>query len=155
MTQEELQKMLDEIPNKKFAKFSDKELERFENMKGKIFNENTRKKISTSNKGKTRSDKTKQKLSVFRSGYKHNQETKSKMSKSHKGKKLSDETRKKLKEIRQKEIECFKYPDMIYVCDFKDSYDAADKLNLLQSCINLTCNHKRKSTGGYTFRYKD
>ena len=77
--------------------------------------EETKKKISDTNKGKPKSEETKRKLSETNKqrrgsdcsfyGKKHTEETKQQMSQSHKGKKFSEEHKQKLKEAwkRRKE----------------------------------------------------
>ena len=61
---------------------------------GKIFSEETKRKISEARKGKKLSEETRRKLSEAAKGKKHSEETKKKMSESHKN--ISDETRKKM-----------------------------------------------------------
>ena len=67
-------------------------------MYGKHHSEETRKKLSESNKGRHPSEETKRKISESQKGKHHSEETLKKMSESHKGKHLSEETRKKLSE---------------------------------------------------------
>ena len=125
---EELQKMLDELPKKKYAKLSDKQLEGYEIQRNIPRNEQWRKKIGQSNKGKIISEKTRkiisenskklrhtnktkeicrQKSIGLNIGRKHTQEAKDKLSKLKKGKKLSDEIKKKLSEAQKKRINHF------------------------------------------------
>ena len=120
MTQEELQKMLDEIPEKKFAKYSDARLESYERhrnlmltnnpnkgkvgaLKGKTFSEEHKKKIGDAHRGKIVSKETLEKMSIANKGKKLSKETVEKMSKSmmgvNKGKKRSDEAKKRFSEI--------------------------------------------------------
>jgi len=120
MTPEELQKTLDEIADKKFAKHSDARLESYERhrnlmltnnpnkgkvgaLKGKTFSEEQKKKIGDSHRGKIVSKETLEKMSIANKGKKLSEETVEKMSKSmmgvNKGKKRSDETKKRYSEI--------------------------------------------------------
>jgi hypothetical protein len=125
---EQLQKMLDELPQKKYAKLSDRQLEGYEiqrniprneewrrkigqKQKRKFVSEETRKKISEQSKKLKHSEETKeicrQKSIGLNVGRRHTQEAKDKLSKSKKGKKLSEEGRKKLSEAQKKRINHF------------------------------------------------
>ena len=118
----DIQDMLNDLPNKKFSKLSDKQLEGYEIQKniprneqwrnkigkahkGKIVSESTLKKMSEVNKGKKHSDKTKeicrQKSIGLNVGRKHSQEVKDKLSKLKTGTKLSEETKRKMSEKRK------------------------------------------------------
>jgi hypothetical protein len=161
MTQEELQKMLDEIPNKKFAKFTDKQLEGYEKIKiimssensplrGKKCDENKKEKISNTLKGKSKGCK----------GYKLTDEHKKIISKVQSNKKLSDETKEKLRIINLnktsgKSVSCFLYPSMEFFKKYDNLSTATKELNLHRECARLTCVGKRNHTNGYTFRYDD
>ena len=94
MTQEELQKSLDELSSKKLAKYSDAKLEAIENhksfmsgpnnpfrgkpgnLKGKKFSKEHREKIGKSNKGKIVSEKTRELISQNSKKLRHTDETK-------------------------------------------------------------------------------
>lgn len=96
MTNEELQKMLNEIPEKKFAKLSDSRLEYIEISKHKIFSEETRKKLSN----KIITEETRKKLSEINKNKKHSAVTKKKISEKKRGIILSDETKRKMSEAK-------------------------------------------------------
>jgi NUMOD3 motif len=67
-----------------------------EGIVGKIFTEETRKKMSESRKDKSLSQETKNKISLSHFGKKQSAETKLKLSIKNKGKKMSEETKKKI-----------------------------------------------------------
>jgi len=146
----EIQDMLNDLPNKKFSKFSDAQLESFENLRINRGSENIRKKISQTLKGK----------SIGSKGYKLTDEHKKIISKTQLGKKLKNETKEKLRIINLgktsgKIVECYFYPSMEYKCDYNNLTEACNQLKLNRECARLTCVGKRNQTGGYTFRYKD
>lgn len=155
---EELQKMLDELPQKKYAKLSDKQLEWYQilsyNKKGKKYSEEHKNNISKSLKGKTVSEEHKKKLSISHQGKAHTEEQKQKISKSLKGKIRSKEHSKNLSIAFGKKLICYLYPSMQFLKEFDSTHTAAKELNINQSCISLICNNKRISTHGYTFKYK-
>ncbi len=79
-----------------------------QNCLGRIVNEETRKKLSESNKGKIMSEEAKKKMSESRMGSKHHlfgkhhsEETKRKMSVANKGRKFSEEHKRKLSEAKR------------------------------------------------------
>jgi len=159
MTKEELQKMLDEIPNKRFAKLSDKQLEWYANLssnkKGQKYSQEHRNNISKSHKGKVCSQEHRKNLSISHKGKIKTKEQKEKISKSLKNKIRSKEHRKNLSIAFSKKIICYLYPSMKFFKEFDSTRIAAKELNINQSCISLICNKKRISTHGYTFKYKD
>ena len=125
---EELQKMLDELPKKKYAKLTDRQLEGYEIQRniprnkewrnkiaaahrGKIVSDVTRKKIGENSKKHKHSQKTKeicrQKSIGLNVGRKHTQEAKNKLSKLKKGTKASDETKRILSEAQKKRTNHF------------------------------------------------
>ena len=69
--------------------------------KGKKLNEYHKKKISKSNKGKKFTDEHKNKLSESHKGKKFSDETRKKLSELNKGKKFSDESRKKMSDVKK------------------------------------------------------
>jgi len=103
----DFQKTLDDLSNKKLAKYSDAKLQAFENtsqmFKGKKFSDDHKKKIGESNKGKVVSKETLEKMSFATKGRKVSKEHREKIAKSNKGKnvgkKRSEETKKILSEI--------------------------------------------------------
>ena len=69
------------------------------NSVGRIYTEETRRKMSEVRKGKKNSEETRKKLSIANSGKKLPEEQKKKISESNKGKKITEETKQKLREI--------------------------------------------------------
>jgi hypothetical protein len=134
MTIEELQNMLNEIAQKKFAKLSDRQLQSIENI------------VSLS-----KSDEWRNKTSKIHKGRKRSKET----IKKQREKEFSKEHRENISIARGKIVFCYSYPNMEFIKEYHSTGVAAKDLNLTQSCVALTCIGKRKSTGGYTFRYKD
>ncbi len=132
----EIQDMLNDLPNKKFAKLSDKKLEALENNPFKKGHSDERKKIIGQ-----------QKLG----------------NKNCVNRVMSNETidkiRNKLKgkiniQKNTKPIICYSYPNMEFIKEFDCLSIAAKELNINKECARLTCVGKRNHTGGYTFRYK-
>lgn len=143
----EIQDMLNDLPNKKFAKLTDKQLERFDslsqNMKGnnnpfsgKKHNEISLKKIGESSKLRTNG----------MTGKKHSNETKKII-----GKKSKEQNRDEL----SISVLCFSYKDNNFICEYPSLTKACNELNLNRECARLTCVNKRNHTGGYYFRYKE
>jgi hypothetical protein len=178
---EQLQKMLDELPQKKYAKLSDKRLEYIEISKHKIFSNETRNKISEKNKGKKLSDEHKRKLSEK----KHSEETKNKISEKKRGVILSEETKKKmsdkiisdetkkkmsdkrkgmkfsdehktrLSEKKMKPIIMYTYPKMNFIQEFNSIYEASINLKLNRNYICKRLLGMIKNPGDFTFKYKN
>ena len=69
--------------------------------KGKPMSEEQKRKLSEINKGKHLSDETKRKMSEKRKGRHHTEESKKKMSESKKGKQFSEEHRRKISESKK------------------------------------------------------
>lgn len=134
MTPEELQNMLNEIAQKKFAKLSDRQLQSIENIVSLNKTNEFKNKVSKTHKGRKRSKET---------------------VKRQREKEFSKEHRENISIARGKIVFCYSYPNMEFIKEYHSTSVAAKDLNLLQSCVALTCIGKRKYTGGYTFRYKD
>ena len=126
--------------------------------KGKHHTEETKQKISTSLKGLLIGDKnpmygkkpsleTRQKISNANKGKHHTEETKKKISNSKKGKHRSEETKKKLSKI----ILQFTL-DGIFICEWPSIKEAQSKLGIKH--ISDCCNGKRKSAGGFLWKFK-
>ena len=138
---------------------------------GKI-SEETKEKLRKSHSGKKLSEETKKKMSEARLGLKHSEETKKKMSEACSGKKnhmygkhlsektkeklrkarlgnkLSEETKMKISEQKSRPVICVE----INEC-FPSATVASVKLNLNRSKITLVCRGRRKTTGGFHFKY--
>lgn len=141
-------------------------------MYGKHHSEETRKKISEANKnpseeirkrksearkGKHLSEEHRRKLIESRKGKHHSKETRKKMSEARKGITLSGEHRRKLSEAKRGE----KHPRSRKVLCIETGIiyntitEASRELNLNQSNISQVCTGKRKTCGGYHFKYVD
>ena len=155
----ELQKMLDELPQKKYSKLSDRQLEWYQNLssnkKGQKYSEEHKNNISKSLKNKICSKEHKKNLSISHKGKNHTEQQKEKISKSMKGKIRSKEHSENLSIAQGKKLICYLYPSMKFLKEFNSTNIAAKELKVNQSCISLICNGKRKSTHGYTFKYKN
>ena len=117
--------------------------------------EETKKKIGSFHLGKTISEETREKLRNANLGSKHSIETKKKMSESHKGEKaywygkhLSEEAKEKLSEINSIPVICIE----TNVC-YPSAKIAGEILNVCSSNIGCVCKGKRKTAGGYHFKY--
>ncbi len=173
----EIQDMLNDLPNKKFAKFTDKQLQGFENLykikrsdetkmkmskaqKNKIFSENAKLKMSSSakkrpsnNKGNKYNAEILKKLSESHKGNKHSEITKKKMSKSHKGK-IPVNKDKNVIRCDSKTLICYSYPNMEFIKEFDSVSIASKELNMSRSSILRHLNGGVKNPRKYTFRYK-
>lgn len=87
---------------KKQSDFHSKRMTEVHKGKIVIFTEQTKQKISDSNKGSKRSEDTKRKMSEARIGFKHTIDSKNKMSKSHTGKIISEEQKRKMSDAHMK-----------------------------------------------------
>ena len=113
-----------------------------ESAKKKIFTEEHRKNLCESKKGEKNHNY----------GKAMSEEQKQKISKSKKGQKLSNETRNKMSE--SKSITVIQYDinnNIIKI--WKNAKEASIKLNLDDSSIRKCCNGKRKTCGGFIWKY--
>jgi group I intron endonuclease len=142
-------------------------------MRGKFHSEESRKKISDSNKGKTHSKETKLKLSLINKGKFrnkesvkkqidsrrknnkpwHTEETKKNMSIASKGKKKSKEHVENMKLSRYKTV--FQY-DLHgnFIKEWLGASQIRDELGYNQSNITSVCNGLRKTHKGFIWKYK-
>lgn len=107
-------------------------------MFGKHHTEETKKKISETQKGENNP--------MY--GKHHNEEAKSKISKANKGRKCSEEHKKKLKEAGSKKVICI---EMGIV--FDSMTEASEVLNVSRCNISGCCTGKRKTAGGFHWKY--
>jgi hypothetical protein len=124
----EIQDMLNDLPNKKFAKLTDAKLQQYEDNKNLLRDENWKNKISGSlknrklskehvekitqrNKEKIVSDETKKKLSLSligkTKGYKRSEETKKRIGESRKHVIYSEEAKKRMSDAQKKRTNHF------------------------------------------------
>lgn len=84
-------------------------------------------------------------------GVKHSEETKHKMSIANKGKKRSEEFRQKISIVKSKQV--LQYTkDGKFIKEWSSIISATNELNIKH--IGSVCNNKRKSAGGYIWKYK-
>lgn len=130
--------------------------------------EETRKKISESLSGNHHSEETRRKMSEARTGENnpnfgkhHSEETRKKMSESHAGKHLSEETRKKISEARTGKIyastkSIIQYSkDGEFIAEYNSVMEASRQIGCDNSSISKCCNGKRKTAGGFIWKYKE
>jgi hypothetical protein len=90
------------------------------------------------------------------------------LSKAHKGKQLSEEHKRKLStakkgknhpmfgKISPKRIPILQFTkDMVFVKEFDSAKSASIELNIIRENIIQCCKNKRKSAGGYIWKYKE
>ena len=90
------------------------------------------------------------------------------LSKAHKGKQLSEEHKRKLSttkkgknhpmfgKISPKRIPILQFTkDMVFVKEFDSAKSASIELNIIRENIIACCKNKRKSAGGYIWKYKE
>ena len=102
------------------------------------------------------SKETREKLSTARKKYLSNENVRKKLRESMKGKNnpwygkhLSEETREKMRNAKsKKKVVCFE-TGVIY----NSIMDAERKTGIANQCIIAVCKHKRKTAGGYHWKY--
>lgn len=103
----------------------------------------------------------KQKISEAHKGKNHCEETKQKISESHKGKKFSEESKQKMSEAKKGEnnpmskrfIQYDKQGNIVKI--WNCSYDIQRELGINHSNICLCCKGKRKTAGGFVWKYAE
>lgn len=93
-------------------------------------------------------------------GYIHTEESKKKISKVHKGKKLSEEhidiIRKNMKGNKYSSITIIQYSkDGTFIAEYESAAEVKRQLGFDQSDLGKCCRNKKKSVGGYIWRYKE
>ena len=106
--------------------------------------EETKAKISKGNKGKVRPWK----------GKKFSEETKRKISEARKGRKMSQESIEKSRQKKFKSVLQFT-KNNVFVKEYPSALEAEKETGILRSHICSCCKGKRKTTGGYIWRYKN
>ena len=128
--------------------------------RGYTHSEETKRKLSESHKGRKLSEETKIKIGKATKGRKHTEESKKKMSEARKGKKLSEESKIKISEKltngKQSKpvLQIDKYTNEI-IAEFPSIAEAERQLGYCYSHISKCCLGKRKSCGGYFWKYKE
>ena len=143
-------------------------------MRGKYHSEETRKKISNSNKGKNHTEETKLKLSSLNkekvrnkesikkaiesrknnNRFWHTEETKRKMSIASKGRKKSDEHIENMKLSRYKSVLQYDL-DGKFIREWLGASQIRDELGYNQSNITAVCNGLRKTHKEFIWKYKE
>lgn len=145
---------------------------------GRHHTEETKRKISESTKNKIVSDETREKLRIVNTGKHHSEESRKKMSRSQKIRMSSEEERIRLGELRRgkgtgkrpeewannikksvtavcgkRVMQYSKDGELIKIWDCIK--DAERNLSINSSHISSCCRKKRKSAGGYVWKYAD
>lgn len=99
-------------------------------------------------------------MSIARQGHKVSNETRRKMSLWQIGKKLSEETKRKISKSCTGKIckgrSCIKLSiDNVELAEYSRIIDAAKDNNISQSAISMAISGKKKTAGGYKWKYKE
>lgn len=130
-------------------------------MYGKTHSEKSKSKISIANTGRKRTEYTKKIMSEFRKGKFAGEKNPmfgvcGKDSPMY-GKKHSEETKKRISKLKQgqgsKSIIAYDIFSNDYIGTFDSVKQASQELTLVATHISRVLKNKRKSTGGYTFKY--
>lgn len=125
-----------------------------EAMKGKKHSEEHNRKIGEANKGRKFSEESKMKMSEAHKGKSLSEEAKRKLSEAKKGKKHSEEHKMKMSEAMQnhkdlsKQVLCVETGEV-----FPSVHDVERKTGINNGKISMACNGKRKSAGGYHWKF--
>lgn len=116
-------------------------------MYGKHLSKEHKRKISESNKGKTAGEKH-----AFY-GKHLSEDHRRKIGESNKGRTNSEETRQRISEGRKKAVVQFT-KDNEFISEFSSGLDAELKTGINRSRISNCCKGKRKTAGGFIWRFK-
>ena len=121
-----------------------------------------RRKMSESQKRKPKSEEHKQKISEAMKGKKNSEETKQKKSEANKGKNnpmygkhISEEQKQKISEANSIKIAQYDKETNELIKIWGSATDIKRELGINRSSICLCCKGKRKSAGGYIWKYAD
>ena len=117
---------------------------------GKHLSEETRRKISESNKGHPVSEETRRKIAEGNRGKHLSEETKKKIGDANRGRRASLETRRRMSESssRKRKVLCVE-TGIIY----NSIRDAAKDVGTPASNVGSVCTGKTKTAGGYSWKY--
>lgn len=118
--------------------------------KGKKLSEETKRRMSESRTGRVVSTETRAKISQSLMGHSFTDETRRKMSEAQKKRVITDETRKKMSESsnRKRKVLCVETGEI-----FDSIAKASEKYKASDTHISCVCRGKRKTAGGYHWRY--
>lgn len=116
---------------------------------GKTLSKESRNKISESHKGLIMSDETKKKIGIANKGRILTGESRMKMSVAKKGKRISKETEFRGKPL----IQYDKYN--LFIAEYSSLIEAEKITNVFRSNISQVCNNKRKTAGGFIWKFKE
>lgn len=130
-------------------------------MYGKKLSEQTKKKMSEANKGeknyfygKKHSEETKKKISEALKSRTHSKEHKRKIGESLKGKTRSEESKRKQSEAGKIPIVQYSKSGE-FLKEWASGTDASKSLKINHGNISEVCKGKRKSAGGFVWKYKE
>lgn len=115
---------------------------------GKTFPEEIKNKLSEFRKGKKLSEEHKKQISEGMKGRMCSEDTKQKISNANRGKTHSEEHKKKISDVMKKQVLCVE-TDIIY----ESISDASEKTGISLSGISAVCNGRRKTSGGYHWKF--
>lgn len=98
------------------------------------------------------SEETRKKLSDARRKENLSEETLRRRSEGLKGRKFTDEHKRKIGDGNSKRIDMYS-KDGEYIRSFKSASDAEETMNINHSHISQCCHGKRKTTGGYIWKF--
>lgn len=138
-------------------------------MYGKHHSKETKEKISKASTGRVMSEEFRQKISELTSGENnpmygkhHTEETKEKISKKLRGRIIPEDILQKINEARPRSEKHFKAKcivqlnkDGTFVREWAYIRLAGKTLNISESHISSCCRNKRKSAGGFMWKYKE
>ena len=120
--------------------------------------EETKAKISKAHKGTKRTDETKKNMSESSKGRILSDEWKIKISEGNKGKNTgkihSEEAKEKNRQAHEKAVEQWSLDGTVFIGTFESTLKAAASCNISFGHISNCCNGKRKTHGGFQWRYK-
>lgn len=124
---------------------------------GKKRSQQTCDNIGKSKKGMVHSDKTKLKMSKVRTGHITTAETRLKIKLANTGKKATLESRQKMSNIKigKRTKKVIQIKDDIIINVFDSIKQATLKTNINNGHISSCCNNKRKTAGGFSWKYYD
>ena len=98
------------------------------------------------------SDSTREKLSIARRRENLSEDTLMRRSAGLKGRKFSEEHKRKIGDSNCKSVEMYTI-DGVYLRTFRSAHDAENETGVSHSHISQCCHGKRRTTGGYTWKF--